>query len=87
MRNAKKTLLADDPYNYYIFTQPDLAYLAFTSSRPNNLRVTDHRWSFIQQCRSGVNLHPSSGEIVEFTRDEIAAVDGMLEVREEGGSS
>lgn len=76
----------DDPYNYYFFTQiSDLASLDIALGKPNNRRVTDRRWSFIQRCRSKASLRPSSGEIVEFTRNELAEVDGTLGVGEEGG--
>ncbi|KAN0073718.1 Protein kinase-like domain containing protein [Tylopilus felleus] len=46
-----------------------------TPRRPSNALVTEHRWAFIQQCWSTIDIartRPSGEEIVIFTKNELA---------------
>ncbi|KAN0073729.1 Protein kinase-like domain containing protein, partial [Tylopilus felleus] len=45
-----------------------------TPRRPSNALVTEHRWAFIKQCWSTIDIdrtRPSSEEIVVFTKGEL----------------
>ena len=48
-----------------------------TPKRPNDHRVTDRRWTFIQECWSSsstVDTSPLSEDIVEFTKNDLKLV-------------
>lgn len=42
-----------------------------TPKRPNGLRVTDRRWTFIQQCWSSPSTVDMSPLIVEFAKNDL----------------
>ena len=53
-----------------------------TPKRPNDHRVTDRRWSFIQQCWSSsstVDMSPLSEDVVEFAKNDLTSNDGSTQ--------
>ncbi|KAF8548432.1 kinase-like protein [Imleria badia] len=64
------------PYHYYSRDMQIVAaiFKGETTTRPDNPRVTDNRWGFIQRCWSSfrnVVQRPSSEEVVAFSTDEL----------------
>ena len=69
---AEQILSGKVPYHYYSRDMQIVAaiFRGETPARPDDPRVTDRRWGFIQRCWS--IQRPSSDEIVEFSTWELS---------------
>ncbi|KAN0078319.1 Protein kinase-like domain containing protein [Tylopilus felleus] len=62
------------PYHYYERGEDIMSAISRreTPTRPDDRRLSDDRWMFIQECWSSIsNLRPSSMEIVEFAKHDL----------------
>ncbi|KAF8556027.1 hypothetical protein OG21DRAFT_1521345 [Imleria badia] len=74
-----QTLSGKVPYHYYAREMQVVHAVSrgITPTRPSGALVTERRWAFIQRCWSTVDIvrtRPSSEEIVDFTKTELAGI-------------
>ena len=74
--DAEQILSGKVPYHYYSHDMRVLGaiFSRETPVRPNDPRITDRRWGFIQRCWSPFKIivqRPSSEEIVAFSTDDL----------------
>ena len=74
--DAEQILSGKIPYHYYSRDVQIIAaiFRGETPARPDDPRITDHRWGIIQRCWSPFRIvveRPSSEEIVAFLTDDL----------------
>ena len=78
--DAGQILTCKVPYHYYSRDMQIVAaiFRGETPTRPDDPRVTDNRWGFIQRCWSPFRIivhRPSSEEIVAFSALELSTLE------------
>lgn len=71
---AEQVLSGKIPYHYHERGEDIMSAISRreTPTRPDDRRLSDDRWMFIQECWSSIsNLRPSSMEIVEFAKHDL----------------
>ena len=75
--HAEQILSGKVPYHHYSRDAQIIATLfrGETPARPDDPRITDRRWNFMQRCWSSfrdIVQRPSSEEIVAFSTDDLS---------------